>query len=133
MFCLLLLLLLLWIFILKSIYFETFDKKDSQIPLPLAKVGTKTNDLEVITPVTVTHSFSAIYRLPMSPPIVVVCCFPKICLWKVWGKLSTGNHLRHFWCKDIGLRITGWWFQPIPKILVKMGIFPKIGVKIKNI
>ena len=29
--------------------------------------------------------------------------------------------------------ITGWWFQPIWKILVKMGIFPKYGMKIKNI
>ena len=28
---------------------------------------------------------------------------------------------------------TSWWFQPIWKILVKMGIFPQIGVKIKNI
>ena len=28
---------------------------------------------------------------------------------------------------------TGWWFQPIWKILVKLEIFPKIGVKIRNI
>ena len=28
---------------------------------------------------------------------------------------------------------TGWWFQPIPKILVKLEIFPQIGMKIKNI
>ena len=27
---------------------------------------------------------------------------------------------------------SGWWFQPLWKILVKIGIFPKIGVKIKN-
>ncbi len=32
-----------------------------------------------------------------------------------------------FWSKS------SWWFQPIWKILVKMGIFPQIGVKIKNI
>ena len=30
-------------------------------------------------------------------------------------------------------RSTSWWFQPIWKILVKMGIFPKWGVKIENI
>ena len=28
--------------------------------------------------------------------------------------------------------ITGWWFQPIWKILVKMGIFPQVEVKIKK-
>ena len=26
----------------------------------------------------------------------------------------------------------GWWFQPIWKILIKMGVFPKIGVNIKT-
>ena len=30
-------------------------------------------------------------------------------------------------------RLSSWWFQPIWKILVKMGIFPIIGVKIKHI
>ena len=28
--------------------------------------------------------------------------------------------------------ITGWWFQPIWKIFVKMEIFPQIGVNIKK-
>ena len=28
---------------------------------------------------------------------------------------------------------TSWWFQPLRKILVKMGIFPQLGVKIRNI
>ena len=27
---------------------------------------------------------------------------------------------------------SGWWFQPLWKILVKMGIFPQIGVKVKH-
>ena len=27
----------------------------------------------------------------------------------------------------------GWWFQPLWKILVKIGSFPQVGVKIKNI
>ena len=31
------------------------------------------------------------------------------------------------------LTYPSWWFQPIWKILVKMDIFPKIGVKINNI
>ena len=29
---------------------------------------------------------------------------------------------------DMKENMTGWWFQPIWKILVKMGIFPQIGV-----
>ena len=29
--------------------------------------------------------------------------------------------------------VTSWWFQPIRKILVKMGIFPQVEVKMKNI
>ena len=35
--------------------------------------------------------------------------------------------------QDFFYVLTSWWFQPIWKILVKMGIFPKIGVKIKNL
>ena len=38
----------------------------------------------------------------------------------------------HGKCRQIYHTTSRWWFQPIWKILVKMGIFPQVGVKIKN-
>ena len=36
--------------------------------------------------------------------------------------------------EDIHLQtITSWWFQPIPKILVKLDHFPTVGLKIKQV
>ena len=33
----------------------------------------------------------------------------------------------------LGVKYTGWWFQPIWKILVKMGVYPQVEVKIKSL
>ena len=44
--------------------------------------------------------------------------------------ITRKKHQGNFWV----INFTSWWLnQPLWKILVKMGIFPKIGVKIKNI
>jgi len=47
----------------------------------------------------------------------------------LWSLLKTNQRFS----VAILYSITGWWFQPLWKILVKMGNLPQIGVKIKNI
>ena len=61
-------------------------------------------------------------------------CFNR---WKEKGGHWSFNFHSKPWC--FAMRVlwwpktvcccTGWWFQPIWKILVKLGIFPKFGVK----
>ena len=45
----------------------------------------------------------------------------------------SGLKSRGFRVGDNCYRVPSWWFQPIWKILVKLGHLPQVGVKIKNI
>ena len=50
--------------------------------------------------------------------------------WKMFLSPSVHTSSGHKWnCWSI----TGWWFQPISKTLVKLRIFPQIGMNIKDI
>ena len=43
--------------------------------------------------------------------------------WTSWDYITNPETIGMF--KNKSLNITGWWFQPLWKILVKMGTFPK--------
>ena len=61
---------------------------------------------------------------PLSPSYVTL---------EVWCRCAAAGR-KQGRAYHIGSRpFTSWWFQPIWKVLVKMGIFPQIGVKIENI
>ena len=49
------------------------------------------------------------------------------------AEVAGNRHGENSSIPNFGENLSGWWFQPIWKILLKMGIFPKIGVKRKNL
>ena len=73
------------------------------------------------------HDFFGTFETARKESLTIICFRGGGCnfCWNLF--LGIGNFgnwrtkLKHF-----RLLLTGWWFQPIWKILVKMGIFPKV-------
>ena len=83
------------------------------------------------------NSVQTAWRIVVIPSLAIntlnasVTCRKTICIWhfqegtSVWYCLVSQNcsNMKQF------IPISSWWFQPLWKILVKMGIFPKYGWK----